>query len=122
MKYNDLNVPPLIRTDRIISAFANPVDYRKVEDYALTMQIEMLSHSFPPIKGYPFIISEEDTETGECFMNGNPIEAEHIGQIAWKVTDGHHRTLAAIEANLPHLEVELDYSCITDQKELAQFN
>lgn len=119
MKYNDINVPPLIRTDRIISAFQNSIEKHKVETYTEVMQIEMLSHDFPPIEGYPVIIGDEDI--GDYFMTDEQINETHLGLLCWKVTDGHHRTLSAINANLPHLEVKLDYSCITNQEELNQF-
>lgn len=120
MKYNEINVPPLIRTDRIISAFANPVENHKVEAYTEAFKIQMLSHDFPAISGYPVIIDDDDI--GDYFMTGEEVEEQHLGLLCWKVTDGHHRTLAAINADLPHLEVELDYSCITSQEELKQFN
>ena len=120
MTYNGLNVPPLIRVDRIISAFENCIDFDKVEQYTEIMRREMLNHQFPPIQGYPVILTEEDYLTTN-FLNGEYVEEHNIGQIAWKVTDGHHRTIAAIEANVPHLEVELDYSCITNEEELKQF-
>lgn len=120
MKYNDITVPPLIRTDRIISAFSNCINDKKVQEYADIMQQDMLSHDFPPIKGYPAII--DDNDTGKTFMNGEEITEENIGQLCWNVTDGHHRTLAAITAHLPHLEVKLDYSCITSEEDLREYN
>lgn len=119
MKYNDINIPPLIRVDRIISAFSNCIDDNKVELYTNIMRAEMLSHEFPPIEGFPTIIDENDI--GDYFMTQEEITEDHIGQLAWKVTDGPHRTLAAIEAQLPHLEITLDYSCITSEEDLLQY-
>lgn len=49
MKYNDIQVPPLIRCDMIISAFQNEIDQSKVDTYTIVMSCEMLGHSFPPI-------------------------------------------------------------------------
>jgi len=117
--YNDIVIPPLIRVDRILSAFVNHIDYNKVMNYALVMNINGLNHDFPPIKGYPGIIDENDI--GQYFLNEKEVDETHLGCLVWFVTDGHHRTLAAIEANLPHLETEIDYNCITTEKDLKQF-
>ncbi len=111
MKYNDLNVPETIRINRIVSAFQNAIDSDKLERYTEIMRVEMLSHSFPAIMGFPSVINEDDL--GQYFLSGEEITEDHIGQLCWNVTDGHHRSLAAIEANLPYLETTLDYSCIT---------
>lgn len=119
MTYNGIKLPQTIRTSRIISAFANEIEPEKVSKYADIMKTEMLSHSFPPIMGYPSIISEDDD--GKEFLNGMEIDESHIGTLVWFVTDGHHRSLAAIEAGIPYLEVELDYSTITCEKDLLQF-
>lgn len=118
--YNDITIPPIIRVDRIISAFENIIDQDKLDLYTETMKAEMLSHDFPPILGFPTIITDDDTN--DFFISGEKITEEHIGQLAWKVTDGHHRSLAAIKAGLPHLEVNLDYSCITSEEDLKQHN
>jgi hypothetical protein len=116
--YNNITIPDLIRTDRIVSAFCNPTNPNVVEDYTAEMNAHMLSHNFPPITGYPSIITEDDMENDEFGMMDLNSDDYKAGDLIWKVTDGHHRTLAAIGANLPHLEVELDYSCITNEKEL----
>lgn len=116
--YNDITIPPLIRTDRIISAFENCIERDKLEKYTELMQQEMLSHDFPPIQGYPMIIDE--TDFGDYFLTGEEIDESHLGLLCWKVTDGHHRSLAAIAAELPHLAVTLDYSCITQKEQLTQ--
>ena len=120
MLYNGISVPPLIRVDRIISAFENDIDEAKIEEYTKVMQREMLSHDFPPIMGYPFIITEDDI--GRILLTGEEIEEEHIGCLLWCVTDGHHRSISAINANLPHFEVKLDYSTITSDEDLNQFS
>lgn len=117
--YNDITVPPIIRTDRIISAFENGIDERKVEQYAEQMCIDGLCHEFPPIKGFPSIIDEN--QYNSYFMTGDDITEEHLGQLVWMVTDGHHRTLAAIKAELPHLPVEVDFNCITSEEDLKQY-
>jgi hypothetical protein len=80
------------------------------------MKCEMLSNNFPAIEGYPSIINEDDI--GKEFLTGEEITSEHLGEYFWNVTNGHHRTLAAINANLPHLLTTLDYSCITNENEL----
>jgi hypothetical protein len=115
--YNDITIPPIIRTDRIVSAFYNPIDFNKVEEYTIIMLNEGLCHGFPSIKGYPSIIDADDMENTDFSIMD--INADYdIGDLIWYITDGHHRTLAAINANLPHLEVELDYSCIVTEKDL----
>jgi hypothetical protein len=122
MKYNNINVPIIIRCDRIISAFENEIDNDKIEDFMLTLSSEMLSHDFPPILGYPVIIAEE--EIGKFFLGEyySEVTEEHIGQLAWMVTDGHHRSIAAANIKLPHLPVMLDRSCITNEADLKQFD
>lgn len=118
--YNGLTVPKTISPQLIISAFANEIEYSKVEQYTQIMQSEMMGHDFPPIMGYPVIIDENDT--CDYFLNGEEVSDSMIGKLAWKVTDGHHRSLAAIAANLPHIEVKLDYGTITDPKDFINFN
>jgi len=118
--YNGLTVPKTINPQLIISAFANEIEYSKVEQYTQIMQSEMLGHDFPPIMGYPVIIDENDI--CNYFLNGDEVIDSMIGKLAWKVTDGHHRSLAAIAANLPHIEVTLDYGTITDPKDFTNFN
>lgn len=116
--YNDITIPLFIRCDRLISAFENEMDWDKVDEFTQVLKIEMMSHDFPPLEGYPIIIDENDL--GLVFMNLNEITEEHIGQLAWKVTNGHHRAFAAVNAGLPHIPVELDYSCRANEKELSQ--
>jgi len=113
--YNGLNVPNTINPNLVISAFSNPIDEEKVEKYTAKMQEEMLSHDFPPIMGFPTEIDENDI--GDYFLNGNEITEDDIGKRAWKVTDGHHRTLSAINAHLPYIRTELDFSTVTNQAE-----
>ncbi len=120
MKYNNLNVPEQIKTGLIISAFENSIDYNKLEEYTDILREEMLSNNFPPIKGFPRIISEDDIDRE--FLTGELVEEHHIGKLAWMVTDGHHRSLANIAANVPYVRTELDYSCITNEEELNQYN
>lgn len=120
--YNGIRVPESIRTCMIISAFQNEIDYSKVELYADVMREEMLNHNFPPIMGYPSILTEDDVDQSQQFLSGEDITEDHIGQLAWFVTDGHHRSLAAIEANLPTLPTTLDYNTITNETDLKNFN
>lgn len=103
--YHDLEVPTCqVRPSRMISAFCNPVDPEKVDVYA-----QMTRYSDPPpIHGYPSIIDESDV--GNYFMTGEPVTEEDIGRWAWYVTDGHHRTCAAVQAGI-NLFVELDPEC-----------
>lgn len=119
--YNELTVPPCIKVNRIISAFQNAIDYCKVSEYTDIFKDQMLSHGFPPIMGFPSIITDQDIEDGVLFMTGEPVNDTHKDLRVWYVTDGHHRTLAAIEANLPHLEVALDYSTITNENDFKNF-
>lgn len=115
-QYNGITIPEFIRTNLIISAFANEIDYEKVDEFTKIMKVEMLSHSFPPIEGYPMIIDEDDLEG--WYIDGSNISEEDLGKVAWKVTNGHHRSIAAINAKIPYFPVELDYSCITNQNDL----
>ena len=103
--YHDLRVPTgQVPTSRMISAFCNPVDPEKVDTYA-----RMTCYSDPPpIHGYPSII--EEGEVDDYFMDGRQITEDDVGQWAWYVTDGHHRTYAAVQAGI-NLFVELDPSC-----------
>lgn len=113
--YNGVPVGYSINPNMVISAFANEMDLDKVEKYTEIMKEQMLSHDFPPIMGYPIIISEDDL--GKNFINGEEITEDFIGQRAWVVTDGHHRVFAALEVGLPMLEVQLDYSTVTNMDE-----
>jgi hypothetical protein len=114
--YNDIPFPETIRTDRIISAFTNPVNPERIRSY-----IKQLEESDPPpIKGYPTIIDECDVGHEE-FMTGELISEEHVGQLAFYVTDGHHRTCAAIEAGKPWLWTEPEEAAFTRVDELEQY-
>jgi len=96
----------------VISAFTNPIDIDKMDKYTNTMKIDYLNHDFPPIIGYPTIIDENDI--GKEFLNGDPITDKDINKYAWIVTDGHHRTVSAINSELPYIETKLDHSYIED--------
>ena len=117
--YNGIIVPKRIPTNRIMSAFQNEMYPDKLEEYTNIYRELMLSHSFPPIMGYPTIIDEDDI--GREFLSGEEITEEHIGMMAWKVTDGHHRAVSATKVNIPYLEVELDYSTITSAVDMQNF-
>lgn len=116
LTYNGIVIQKKVSVKKIISAFDNAMDWSKVDCYAQKMNQEMLHHGFPPISGYPTIIS--DADVGGAFLTGEEIGEHHIGEYAWKVTDGHHRSFASIQAELPYLETSLDESTITDELEL----
>lgn len=124
MKYNGIQVPESIRTNRIASAFENAVDWDKVQQYATEMRLQDYNSgqiNFPPIMGFPSVIDEDDMNNPEFGLLDIDAPYEK-GDLIWKVTDGHHRTLAAIEAGIYMLDVTLDYSCITSENELKQFS
>ena len=104
----------VIAPKHIISAFANPIDQEKVEDYENQFKHLGLSHKFPPIKGYPDVITEEDF--GDYFINGIEITENDLGTYVWKVTDGHHRSHAALNAGLPYIHTELDTTALADEE------
>ncbi len=119
LTYNDILVPDRINTNKIISAFENSIDYSKIDEYTQTMQELMLSHEFPAISGYPHKLTNEDI--GITFLNGEQVESKNIGNLVWFVTDGHHRAISAINANIPYLFTELDFSTITTEKDMENF-
>ena len=120
LTYNGLVVPATIKPTMIISAACNEMDSDKIETYTAAFQAEMLSHSFPAIMGFPSVIIEDDL--GGWFVDGREITEDCLGKVAWYVTDGHHRSIAAINAGLPYLETTLDRSTITDERELKYFD
>jgi hypothetical protein len=79
----------LVRVDRILSAFDNPVDPDLVRKYA-----RVSGDRFPAIWGYESIIRKYDI--GGYFLNGDEITADLVGEKVWYVTNGHHRSYAAI--------------------------
>lgn len=118
--YNGMKVPTQIDPRLIISAFDNEIDQQKVEDFTVILKLDMLGHNFPEIAGFPHIIDENDLS--KEFLCGDPVTEEYIGKLAWMVTDGHHRSLAAIAAQLPYFPTTLDYNTITDEKDFNNFN
>lgn len=114
------NIPTQIDPNLVVSAFENEMDWNKVNDYTDKMTADMMQHEFPPIKGFPSEITDEDV--GGVWMNGDEITSDDVGKKIWKVTDGHHRTIAAINSALPYIETELDYATITDEAELELYN
>ena len=114
--YNGIKIPKTVSTDLLVSAFENPIDWDKVEVYTVKMKADALSHEFPKVTGFPAII--DDSDVGGYFLNGNEITESDIGKQIWKVWDGHHRSIAAINAKLPYVEVELYRAAITNQDEL----
>lgn len=116
--YNGIKVPETVNPKMVISAFSNPIDENKVDKYTNEMKQEMLQNDFPAITGFPIIINQEDI--GENFLSGEEITEDYIGKQAWKVWDGHHRVLAALNAKLPYLKVRLERSSITNPEELFE--
>ena len=108
--YNGLAVPNIIHSSKTISAFENDIDKNSL-DYYRGRDLSQVD----AITGYPSIIDEDDI--GKLFVSGEEVEAEHIGQRVWYVTDGHHRSIVGCEQGI-NLAVELDYSTITDAEEL----
>lgn len=112
-------------TNRIISAFANPVNQGVVDEYAILMKgndIDTGHNGFPPIKGYAAKIDHDDIENPDLyFMTGEKVTAEHLNEEVWYVTDGHHRSSAAIKAELNYIETEVDYNCLTTEVELLNY-
>ena len=114
LKNQPLRNKGTISPEYVISAFANPIEDEKVNNYSREMEVKMLEHNFPPIKGYPIIIDENDIERYGKFLSGNDITINDVGRYAWVVTDGHHRVISALIAHLPFLKTILDYSYIDE--------
>ena len=110
---NGIEFPDRVSVDRVISSFSNPIDLEKLDVY--TKMLKYNGHP-PAIAGYPAFIDEGDV--GDYFMTGESITEDHIGEMAFYVTDGHHRVLAAIEAGKECLLAEPDRSAFTNQAEL----
>jgi len=108
--YNGITVPTLIHSSKIISAFDNVIDEESLDYYRMKGLDDV-----EPILGYPDIICEDDI--GKEFISGQEVTEEHIGDIVWYVTDGHHRSIVANEQGV-NLLVELDSSCIVLEGEL----
>lgn len=123
LKYNWLNVPESINPRYIISAFENPVNSSTVDEYTEVMMNEYdTEYTFPPIMWYPSIITEDTIDEYYEFINWNEILRSDIWKVAWFVTDWHHRSMAANNAWKRYIDVELDRSTITDEKELEDFD
>ncbi len=103
-----------INPNLVIPAFSNHIYPEKLEKYIDVFKSELLENDFPPIKGYPIILTTHDIERFETFLNGDDISTSDIGKYAWIVTDGYHRTLAAIEADMPYILTEVDYSYVDE--------
>lgn len=99
-----------IAPNMVISGFANSIDRNKVEEYYHIFIESGLDNDFPPIKGYPIIITEDDIDRYGVFLDDREITKSDIGKYAWIVTDGWHRTLAALKANIPYLETKIDFA------------
>ena len=95
-----------IDPNRCISAFSNPIDPDKVNEYTKVMT--GLDHPFPPIQGYPDIITRDDLDRGFKFMNGDEVVMDDVKSYVWFVTDGHHRVTTALRNDIPHLDTVID--------------
>ena len=118
--YNGIPIPDMIPVNRIISAFANEIDWGKVEHYRELIRYAegLLPHCIPEIKGYPDHICEQDVEEGKTFISGELVTEKHIGMPVWYVTDGHHRSISASAEGLPYLNTTMDETTFTDYSEL----
>ena len=103
----------MIHAGRIISAFANCMDPESLDFYRAKPDYE-----WEPIKGYPGKITEEDV--GECFISGEEITEEMIGERCFFVTDGHHRSTVGAELGI-QLHWELDFNAVTEEEDLCLF-
>lgn len=124
LKYNWITIPEEIKTKYIFSAFSNPVDIDKLTEYTEKMSETLdIEYNFPPIMWYPIIIDQDLYDEYEWFfINGEYIEDEDFGKVAWCVTDWHHRSLAAFNSWKIYIDVELDRSTITDEDELTDYD
>lgn len=104
-----------ISPNYIVPTFDNTIDTIKLEKYINIMKSKMLGHPFPPISGFPDFIDE--SMIGSEFLNGKIINKNDIGKYVWRITDGHHRALAAIDANIPYLETKCDFAYIANETE-----
>lgn len=120
LTHNGLAIPEMMQTDRILSAFCNPLDTAKLQEYEERIRYseEYIPYSIPPILGFPDVITEDDVDSEKVFLSGDPVTGAHIGILVWYVTDGHHRSCAAINAGLPFLLTEVDPSTFVNEEEL----
>ena len=121
--YNGIEIPTMIRTNCIISAFVNEMDESKICEYVDRIQNDSsyLPHAIPAIHGYPDVITEDDLEKDLVFLTGEVVDANAVGQVVWYVTDGHHRSVSAIRAGLRYLNTAIDLSCFTNYDELQAY-
>lgn len=99
----------------VISAFSNVISSEKIEKYSNVMSSEMMGNQFPPIKGYPIFIDDNDIERFGYFLSGEKISKDDLGKYAWVVTDGHHRVISALNVALPQLKTSIDYSYVDEE-------
>ena len=108
--YNGIQIPQSIHSHKIISAFDNEMDENSL-DYYRTFECMAMVTLDKPILGFPSVIDQDDIDDGLMFMNDEFVTQENLGDIVWKVTDGHHRSTIAAEQGT-NVFVELDKSCI----------
>ncbi len=113
----DKSFPTKVSTSRIISDVSQLVDWDKVEEYSIIMannDIYNGHHGFPEIIGQPMLIDE--SFIGQPFLSNindgveEYVTEEHIGEFMLYLSDGHHRTFAAIKAGINYLEWDYDYN------------
>ena len=126
----ELKIPTefIISAEYIISAFANSMDWKKVEEYADRLIEEDIFNECPPILGFPRVLDEDDIGTPfirdlESDDEEKRVDRSMIGKVIWVVTDGHHRTFAFRRAYCRtklhvflHINAELDESNVTCQE------
>lgn len=103
-----------IRTTHIVSAFANAIDFHKVEMYAndMSMQDNMQGCiDFPPIMGFYTTFDPNEDQTIFNLFNEDVQHEVLEGETIFKVTNGHHRSIAAVYAGIWGLETEFDPAC-----------
>jgi len=125
LTYNWLEIPDSISPLKLIPWFENPIE-NKVYDYIDAMnETYDIEYTFPPIKGYPIQITEDDVWT-ELITGIDQdiryITEEDINDIFWVVTDWFHRSVAAITTGKKYIDVELDRNSITNQDELNKYD
>ena len=121
LTYNGQVIPSEIDKRLIISAFENPIDPDAVEQYRGIMEIQGIQ-GIAPITGYPDKLTEDDIENGVTFINGEVAGGSDVGKAVWYVTDGHHRSYAALNVDMVHsLPVMMDTTTFTDECELKAY-
>ena len=70
----------VFRTCRIVSAFFNPLDHTKLQEYESIFSELGCYHEFPPILGYPGVIGDREIDGGLSFLDDTEITEAHRGE------------------------------------------